>query len=396
MGQLTALKVQKAKYPGGLTKKGQPRTSPVRLGDGAGLYLVIKPSGAKSWTLLVQHNGSRREIGLGGYPADLNLAEAREKAAALRKLARQGLDPRQERDRSKRTVPTFAEAVDRAHQQYKAQWADKTALQFKSSLTDHAIPFIGGSRVDQIDGADLVTLLRPIWNTKPQMARKVRHRVLQVLAFAKANGWRSAPVPDAIELRGGLGRQPRSKNFAAVPYAEVPAFYAAERTKAESPARLALLFTVLTAARSGEVRNADWKQIDREARTWTRPAEMMKSAVPHVLTLNDAALAILERAREMYGEEGLMFPALRGGVLSDMSLSKILRTAGRSETVHGFRSSFRDWAAEQMPQVPAMVAEMALAHSIGDATVEAYLRSDLRALRRTLLDAWGVFVAGRS
>ncbi len=159
-------------------------------------------------------------------------------------------------------------------------------------------------------------------------------------------------------------------------------------------AALALEFTILTAARSGEVRNARWEHIDVEARTWTRSASMMKSAVKHVITLSDAAVAVLDRAGEAFGKSGLIFPGKRdGSALSDMTLSKLLRSTGRSETVHGFRSAFRDWAAEKMPTVPAMGAEMALAHAVGNKTEQAYLRSDLRDMRRTLMDAWGRYVA---
>jgi integrase len=392
MGKLTALKVEKAKYPAGLTAQGKPRTSPVRLGDGGGLYLVIKPSGAKSWALLVQHNGRRREVGLGGYPADLDLGEAREKAAQLRKLARQGRNPMAERDKAKVVTPTFAEAVDKAHKALGSGWADKTAEQFKASLDAHT-KSLANKLVDEIESEHVIAALAPIWTEKPQMARKVRHRILQVLSFARSHGWRSSAVPTADELRRGLSKQPRSKGFAAVPYAEVAAFVAGEIGKVDTPARLALLFTILTAARSGEVRKARWEQIDRDAREWNRPAEIMKAGVAHTVTLNDAALAVLDRARALSGADGLIFPGFRGNVLSDPALTKMLRNAGRSETVHGFRSSFRDWAAEQMPTMPPMVAEMALAHSVGTLTEKAYLRSDMRELRRTLMEAWGRFVA---
>ncbi|QGN53473.1 site-specific integrase [Novosphingobium sp. Gsoil 351] len=378
MGNLTALTVKNAKGPRVYS-------------DGAGLLLRVKASGAKSWVLRVQHAGRRQDVGLGAL-SDLTLAEAREKAAALRKLARQGKDPLAARDFVEPTVPTFAEAVDKAHAELGKGWADKTAIAFKASLEQHALPTLGSKRVDEIGSEHVIAALAPIWTEKPQQARKVRHRIQQVLAFAKAKGWRSERPPDPAEVRRGLARQPRSQGFAAVPYAEVPSLVAGELDKVESSARLGLLFAILTAARSGEVRQATWAQIDREARTWSRPAEVMKSSVPHVVTLNSAALAVLDRAAR-FGSEGLLFPAARQGPLSDMSLAKMLRNAGRSETVHGFRSSFRDWAAEKMPQVPAMVAEMALAHSVGTATEKAYLRSDLRALRFKLMDAWGKFAA---
>nr|WP_246465642.1 site-specific integrase [Novosphingobium jiangmenense] len=178
-----------------------------------------------------------------------------------------------------------------------------------------------------------------------------------------------------------------------MPFAEVPAFIADELGKGASASRYAVLFAILTAARSGEVRQVTWEQIDLEARTWTRPASVMKMKEGHVVTLSDAAVALLEAFAPKDMRKGLIFAGTRGGPLSDMSLTKALRTAGRTETVHGFRSAFRDWAAEKMPTIPAMVAEMALAHRVGTATEQAYLRSDLRDMRRALMEAWGRFAA---
>jgi integrase len=380
MGKLTDLKVKNAK--------------PGVHGDGAGLYLRVKPSGAKSWVLRVQFNGRRQDIGLGGYPADRSLTEAREEAYRLRKLARRGGNALAERDREKLIIPTFAEAVTAAHEELSKGWTDKNAASFKNSLDRHIVPKIGNKRVDQIGTADVIAALSATWTAKPAVAKKLRSRLLQVLSFAKARGWRQVALPDPRELRDGLARQPKSGNFAALPFVDTPAFVAEQLAKDETSGRLALLFTVLTAARSGEVRKAEWSQIDREPRTWTRPAETMKMRDKHVVTLNDAALAVLDRAGALFGSEGLIFPGSRkGSALSDMTLSKIMRSERPPYTVHGFRSTFRDWAAERMPTVPAMVAEMALAHKVGTATEQAYLRSDLRDMRRALMDAWGRFVA---
>ncbi|MCC6827415.1 MAG: integrase arm-type DNA-binding domain-containing protein [Novosphingobium sp.] len=380
MGKLTDMKVRNAK-------------SGIH-GDGAGLYLRVKPSGAKSWVLRVQFQGRREDIGLGGYPADLTLGEAREKAGHLRKLARQGKNARAERDKDKISIPTFKEAVGKAHAELSKGWSDKNAAAFKASLTDHIVPKLGSKRIDHIDGSDVVAALASVWTEKPALARKLRVRLLQVLSFAKSRGWRSAPVPDARELKDGLARQPKGGNFAAMPFKDVPAFFAKQLEKDDTPGRLALMFAIATAARSGEVRSSRWEHIDIEGRTWNRPAELMKTGVRHAVTLNDAALAILHRAKALSDENGLIFPGSRpGATLSDMTLSKALRDAGESATVHGFRSSFRDWAAEKMPTVPAMVAEMALAHSVGTKTEQAYLRSDLRDMRRALMEGWGRFVA---
>lgn len=363
-------------------------------GDGSGLYLRVKPSGAKSWVLRVQHMGRRQDIGLGGYPADLSLADAREKAAHLRKLARQGIDPRTERDRAKIRIPTFAEAVLKAHSELSKGWTDRTAASFLSSLNEHVVPRIGSTRVDFIHSDQVISVLAPVWNTKPALAKKLRVRIMQVLQYAKAHRWRSEALPTPKDISNGLSRQLGGSHFAAMPYSKVPDFVAGQLSKEETAGRLALLFTILTAARSGEVRAARWDHIDLGAGTWTRPKELMKMKEGHVVTLNEAAVAILQRAADLFGATGLVFPGASGArPLSDMTLTRVMRVAGEAVTVHGFRSAFRDWAAEKMPTVPAMVAEMALAHRVGTATEQAYLRSDLREMRRSLMDGWGRFVA---
>lgn len=378
MTKLTALKVKNAK--------------PGRHGDGNGLYLLVKPSGARSWVLRVQHNGRRQDVGLGSI-TDLTLLEARERAAQLRKQARHGEDVVAKRKHAKQLAKTFEEAAEEAHAALSSGWSDKAADAFKSSLKAHAYPKLGRLRVSEIESAQLIEALDPIWVAKPQQARKVRHRILQVLSFARSKGWRTAPVPLADELRRGLAKQPETRGFAAVPYAEVPALVASELAKEETSARLALLFTMLTAARSGEVRLARWEQIDEAAAIWARPAELMKSRKAHDVTLSKAALAILARAAALFGRKGLVFPGARpGAALSDMTLAKVLRSSGRSETVHGFRSSFRDWAAEQHPEIPPMVAESALAHAVGNKVEAAYLRTDMRVMRFKLAEAWGRFV----
>ena len=413
MGKLTVAKVRNAKP--GFGSSGKPVKRPYQ--DGDGLFLLVAPTGAKSWMLRVQVDGKRRDIGLGAVDVDglggeafgkddarqadiplmlrksLSLAEAREKAAALRKLAKAGADPKFERDRRRVKVPSFAEAVAEAHKALKSGWSERTAKAFKASLEEHANPKLGALKVNAIGSAEVIAALAPIWTDKPVMARKVRSRIGQVLAFAKARGWRTDALPDARELRTGLSKQARGGNFAAMPFVDVPAFIANELGKGASASRHAVLFAILTAARSGEVRQVTWEQIDLAARTWTRPASVMKMKEGHVVTLSDAAVALLENYAPEDMRKGLIFVGVRGGPLSDMSLTKAMRAAGRSETVHGFRSAFRDWAAEKMPTIPAMVAEMALAHRVGTATEQAYLRSDLRDMRRALMEAWGRFAA---
>lgn len=379
MPKLTALKVKHA--------------GPGVHGDGEGLYLRVKPSGAKSWVLRVQFDKKREDIGLGGV-CDLTLDEAREKARLLRKMARQGKSARAERDRERRRIPTFAEAVNEAHTELAKGWTTRTGKAFKSTLLQHAVPKIGTMTVDAVGAADMILVLAPIWTEKPAMARVVRHYMLKVLAFAKAKAWRTDGLPDARELRGGLSRPVRGGNFEAMPYSDVPDFFAGELESSSNSGRWAMLFAILTAARSAEVRQAKWEQVDLEARTWSRPAEVMKSRVAHVITLSTAAIALLEKLfPEKRLRKGPLFPGARGKQLSDVVLTKAMRRTGRTETVHGFRSTFRDWAAEQMPTVPAMVAEMALAHKVGSATEQAYLRTDLREMRFALLEAWGRYVS---
>jgi integrase len=413
MGKLTAKQVLKAK-PG---KGPDGKVKAARLSDGDGLQLFVKPTGAMAWVLRVQVDGKSRDIGLGAVDLDrldgkdfggadpladvslmmrksLTLEEARKKARALRELAKAGANPIAERDRERIKVPSFKEAAIDAHKALQSGWGAKTAKAFMASLEDHAFPKLGAMKVNAIGGADIITTLAPIWTDKPVMARKIRTRIGQVLAFAKARGWRTDALPDVRELRSGLSKQARGGNLAAMPFPEVPAFVAAELGKGSTASRFAMLFVVLTAARSGEVRQATWEQVDIDAATWTRPADVMKMREGHVVTLSAAAVALLVQFQpDKAFRKGLIFPGAKGKALSDMSLTKSMRAAGRTETIHGFRSAFRDFAAERMPTIPAMVAEMALAHKVGTATEQAYLRSDLRDMRRALMDAWGQFVA---
>jgi integrase len=379
MGKLTARQVQAAK-PGTYV-------------DGKGLLLLVKSETAKSWVLRVQYDGRRRDIGLGSVDI-LTLAEARVKSAELRKVALTGGDPIAERDKRKTKVFTFADAVKTTHAELGSGWSGKTASQFLSSMAAHAIPPIGSKPVNDIERADIIAALSPIWTEKPQIARKVRHRIFQVLRFARARGMRANPLPDAKEIADGLPRQPASVGFSAIPYRDLPSWFEMENSKPDTPARLALLFVILTAARSGEVRGADWSQIDREAMQWKRPPELMKGRRAHSVALNRAAVDVAERAAQLSGGQGLIFPSMKGGPLSDAALGKLYRDSGRSETVHGMRSAFRDWAAEKMPQIPFAVSEMALSHSVGDKTERAYLRTDLLEQRRKLMERWEGFVVG--
>jgi integrase len=384
--------------------------------DGDGLCLVVSPTGGRSWVLRVQVDGRRRDIGLGS--ADLatklersptsgleieipilekrllTLAEAREKAVVLRRLAKAGRDPVAERDKDRSAPPFFSEVVKKAHAEFKDGWTAKEADAFLASLKEHAIPTLGRQRVDHIEANDIANALRPIWTTKPFMARKVRRRIVKALNYAKAKKWRASEAP-RDELSILLGKQrDKGSNFAAMPYTDTPSFYRELGEKVETMGRLALMFVIATAARSGEVRQARWSQIDLKTRLWNRPAEIMKGGIAHSVTLNDAALAILQRASAYRGQEDdpLAFPSSKGTVLSDMTVSKIMRDAKIPYVPHGFRSSFRDWAAEKMPQIPDAVAEAALAHVVADKVIAAYKRTNFLDMRRELLQQWSAFL----
>lgn len=378
MGKLTALAVKNAK--------------PGRHGDGAGLYLLVSSTGAKSWMIRIQQNGKRRDIGLGSVAA-LSLSEARQRAVDLRKHALNGRDPIAERDRDKRATPTFKEAVKSTHAALKKGWVEKNAAAFLTSLETYAYPTLGNLQVDTIEAGHIRDMLEPIWTTKPELARKVRTRVGQVLNFSHSKGWRATEAPGR-SITVGLSKQPAGKNFKAMPYAAVPAFVRSLRSAAATVGRHALLFQILTAARPGEVRAARWGQIDVKGRNWNRPAETMKGGEAHTVTLNAAAIALLEEVRggrtTKPGE--LIFAGQRGAMLSNMTMNKVLRSADQPYDAHGFRSSFRDWAAEKMPDVPDPVAEAALAHAVPDMVVRAYKRTTFVEMRRELLETWAWFV----
>lgn len=402
MPKLTALSVKNAK--------------PGRHGDGEGLYLLVKPSGAKSWVLRIQADGKRHDIGLGSVDMSaksatgdreipisilqrkvLTLAEAREKAGLLRSAAKSGLDPIEERDRERRKIPTFREAAITAHESLKNGWTERNAKAFLSSLETHAYPALGRKRVHLISPSDIITTLEPIWTDKPQIAKKVRQRIGAVLNFAHAKGWRPTEAPQQ-SIGKGLPKQPKGGHYDVMPYQSVPAYVASLRSAAPTVGRRGQLFQILTAARPGEVRGARWGQIDLAKREWKRPGSLMKERVAHTVTLNSAAIALLEQVRdELDGDphpQGLIFGSKSGRMISDATFNKVLRDAGFSHDTHGFRSSFRDWAAENVPEIPDPVAEAAIAHQVPDEVVRAYKRTTFIEMRRKLLQKWSDYVLG--
>jgi integrase len=378
---LTAVQVRQLKQPG-------------RYADGNGLYLVVDPSGAKRWLLRLVVQGRRRDIGLGGAGL-VPLAEARERALAHRKTAREGGDPLAERRKAQDIVPTFAEAVERVHSEHRASWANaKHAQQWRNTLQQYACPQLGPRRVDQIDTPDVLRVLAPIWLSKPETARRVRQRIGTVLDWAKAAGYRTGENPIEGVAKGLPKQGDRDEHHAALPYAQVPSFIGQLRaTEVSEVSRLAFEFLILTAARTGEVLGARWDEISVTERLWTVPAVRMKAKREHRVPLSDRSLAILIRARELAAGSPFVFPGRSGEKpLSNMVFLMLLRRMALAITAHGFRSSFRDWAGE-CTSLPREVAEMALAHAVENRVEAAYARSDLLERRRDLMKQWADFVS---
>jgi integrase len=364
-------------------------TAPGRYVDGDGLMLEVKPSGSKSWVVRLQAGRKRRDYGLGSFK-DVGLSEARELARDYRKKLRQGIDPISERQTIS-VVPTFSEALAIVHAEHKRGWRNsKHADQWLNTLKAYASPKIGHLPVDQITTGHVRDLLGQIWLMKPETARRVRQRVGTVLDFAHGKGWREPFVMAAVNK--ALPKQPRkSGRFEALAYGDVPAFMAKLRER-ESIGRLALEALILTAARSGEVRLARWSELDLDAATWTIPPERMKAGRQHVVPLSTPAMRVFRRAADLRLESSdLVFPGLkRGKPLSDMTLLKILRDMDLKVTVHGFRSAFRDWCAEET-SVAGEVAEAALAHAIPNKVEAAYRRTDFFEKRRKLMHSWAAY-----
>jgi integrase len=366
---------------------------PGRYADGNGLYLVVEPSGAKRWVLRIVVQGKRRDMGLGGLSL-VTLAEAREKAIAYRKLAREGSDPLAERRRAQAVVPTFAEAAERVHSEHKASWkSGKHADQWINTLRQYAFPMLGGRRVDQIETPHVLSALSPIWLTKPETARRVRQRIGTVLDWAKAAGFRAGDNPVGGVAKGLPKQGDRNEHHAALPYAEVPTFVVRLRASDSGEVvRLAFEFLILTASRTGEVLGAQWDEISLAEKVWTVPADRMKAGRQHRVPLSSHALDILARAEELRGGSDHAFPGRSGTKpLSNIVFLMTIRRMGLNITAHGFRSSFRDWAAEQT-NFPREVCEMALAHMVENRVEAAYRRGDLFSKRCELMQAWARFV----
>ena len=382
MARLSAAKVKAIKKPG-------------MHGDGNGLYLRVTGSGSRSWMQRIVIHGRRRDLGLGGYPA-IGLAEARALALANKALVTAGRDPLAERHRA--NVPTFREAAKKVYEANLPRWRNgKHTVNWWGSLELHAFPVIGDVKVDRIRRGDVLAVLEPIWAVRPETARRVRQRIRTVLRWCEAHDYCTGNAAGEA-LNGALPPMPRLKaHHRALPYREVAeALETVDASDASLAAKLCLRFLVLTAARSSEARGATWDEIDQEAREWRIPAGRMKGGVQHRVPLSNQALVVLEQASPLRDDSRLVFPSpvKAGRPMSDMTLTKVLRTTGLAEraTVHGLRSTFRDWAAE-CTSAPHAVMELSLAHAVGSSVEQAYARSDLIAKRRELMDLWARFVS---
>lgn len=372
----------------------QAAKRPGRMADGGGLYLLVAPGGSKSWMLRTVVMGTRRDIGLGSIDL-VSLAEAREEAVRLRKIARDGGDPLGERRR--RAVPTFESAARQVHALHGASYRnEKHRKQWLASLADVFTAF-GSKRVDAVTSADILTAVSPKWLTRPETSRRVLQRIRIVFEWCKAQGLCSGDNP----TQGVAKVLPRHRgvqaHHAALPYQQIPAFVRALRDAgAGEIVKLAFEFTILCASRTSETLKATWAEIDIDAKTWTIPASRMKAGIEHRVPLSPRCVEILEHARSLSDGGPYVFPGQGNEKpLSSMVFLMTLRRMRRSDlTAHGFRSSFRDWAAERT-NVPRAVCEAALAHKLRDKTEAAYNRTDLFERRRHLMAAWSGFATSQ-
>lgn len=384
INKLTPLHVKKLSKPG-------------LHGDGNGLYLNVSESGAKSWRIVYMLRGKRRELGI-GRASDVTLAAAREKAAEAKRLLSAGDDPKEvwRRKHDLQRMHTFGEvALDHIALQSGLWRNAKHTSQWKNTLRTYAAS-IWERPVDSISTEDVLNILRPIWGIKDETAKRVRGRIEAVLNSAKARGLRSGENPAAwrANLDHVLPRQRKGpkKHHEAMPYAELPAFMSELRDRCGLAAR-ALELTILTAARTSEITAARWSEIDLEGAVWTIPASRMKAGKEHRVALSGAAIELL-RSLPRHGE--FVFPGMKRGThLSNMAMENVLRRMKMKPfTVHGFRSSFRDWCAEET-EFPRELAETALAHTVGSEVERAYRRGDALEKRRTLMNAWADHLRGQ-
>ena len=381
--ELTALEAKSIKVPG-FYRAGNT------------LYLKVTRAGTKSWIQRLMIQGKRHDIGLGGYP-QVSLARARKLAFQHRELAWAGEDPLARK--RKANLPTFKEAAEETFEANRARWrSEVTAKNWNQGMKKHVLPKLGGLRVDKIGQEQVLQVLTPIWTHTPEVARKQRNRIRAVLSWCQAHGFIEHNVAGEM-IDGALPTMPAVKaHYRALPYQEVAAaLETIDTSNVSLAAKLCFRFLVLTATRSGEARGARWSEINLDAKVWCIPASRMKAGVEHSVPLPVAVVTLLEQAHILRDGSDLIFPSTvkRGTPMSDMTLTKVLRTTGLAArtTVHGFRSSFRDWASECTNAAHA-VMELSLAHKVGSSVERAYARSDLLAKRRQLMDQWAAYLTG--
>lgn len=410
--ELGPLDVKRLQHSGG----NNPVT--VAVGGVAGLHMQITPAGAKSWILRAVVGDKRRHIGLGAYP-DVTLAQARERAREARDAIWRGVDPVEERKAARAALVTaqkrglkFSDAVDRfAAEKTKEFSSEKYRKQWRATIGAYAIPVLGEMLVADIGTEDVLRVLQPIWSGKTVTAKKLRQRIERVLDFASVAGHRSGPNPAAwkgnIEyMLPAPGKVTKAENWPALSLDDAPAWFSDLRSRGGAATR-ALEFLAMTACRSGDVRGAVWDEVDLDAGLWTISAARMKEGREHRVPLTAAAVQLLRAMPRLSGSP-YVFPAVRGGALSDTALSACMkriheardggyldRRSGRPAVPHGMRSTFRDWAAERT-NFPREMAEIALAHVVGSEVERAYRRTDMIEKRRKMMAAWGRFLAGET
>lgn len=389
-----------------LTALAVKNATPGRHADGGGLHLLVKPTGARSWVYRFMLNGKSRDVGLGAAgQGGMSLADARDEAAALRLKVKAGIDPLEERDREAAKTLAAAQAAKVAGTTFRdvatayiaaneESWRNpKHRQQWRNTLDTYVYPVIGDLPVAEVETVHVLKILEPIWKGKAETASRIRGRIETVLDSAKARGYRHGENP--ARWRGHLAQilPARTRlsrgHHKAIVFEQIPEFVRALQ-KREAVAALALEFAILTAARSGEVLGATWAEVDLDKATWTIPAHRMKAAKEHRVPLSPRAVAILESLKPLGG--AYLFPGGKGGKLSGMAMGMLMRRMKVDATVHGFRSGFRDWAAECTGYAHE-VAEMALAHTIENKVERAYRRGDLFDKRRRLMNDWATFCA---
>lgn len=403
--ELSPLEVKRLVHTGG------NRNRTFAVGGVSGLLLQITPSGGRSWVLRVRVGQKRREIGLGGYPS-VTLGQARDKAREIRNQVVEGIDPVEQRKAlraelaaAQRRNLTFSAAMERYFESKLDAFKNKKhRAQWQSTLRTYAEPQLGTMDVNDITVQDVLRVIEPIWRTKTETANRVRGRVEAILSWATVSGHRSGDNPaswkgNLKELLPAPSKIKDATNFPALALVDLPRWAKAVSARQGMSAR-ALEFVVLTCARSGEARGATWDEIDLERALWTIPAQRMKAKREHRVPLSEAAVALLRRLPVMMGNP-FVFPAPRGGELSDMALSQTMRRvheadldggffdeqSKRPAVPHGLRSTFRDWVSEET-NYPNEMAEVALAHKISNAVEAAYRRKDMVEKRRRMMEAW--------